>query len=168
MTTAQPVVFPQADLVRDLRNVILQLVGCASTMQSIGQDMVTTPLEDDNTFCPEIFVRSMASEVYRQADQSMTELEKLEWAIDAIVKAKPPELNGWIEITPETLPTQDAVVLIWSPLLGRSEPVFYCHRIKDWCRAFDDGQTLLEDPDVQFFRYDTLPATGNTSKGVAP
>ena len=70
------------DSLEKLRDAILRLVGCGSTLQGVGQEMPPTPLEASDTFCPEIFMCSIAMEITRQANIALSGLELLEADLD--------------------------------------------------------------------------------------
>lgn len=65
-------------------------------------------------------------------------------------------LDQWIKVTPKTLPKHEQPVLAWSEALGRSEPAFYDHKLKCWCRLFDNGSTLLEG-NIPYYRIGSEP-----------
>lgn len=70
-----------AESLHELTCTVLQISGCGSTLLSIGKEMPNTALEDAGTFCPEIFVRSMAAEINRQVNFALSQIEDIEIAL---------------------------------------------------------------------------------------
>ena len=72
-----------AESLNELISAILQLSGCGSTLLGVAEGMPNTALTEENAFCPEVFVRSMAFEIKRQVDIALSRVEEVEKAFAA-------------------------------------------------------------------------------------
>ena len=75
-----------AESLNELMSAMLQLSACGSTLLGVAEGMPNTALTEENIFCPEVFVRSMAFEIKRQVDLALSRIEEVEAAIIASSK----------------------------------------------------------------------------------
>lgn len=72
-----------AESMRELVRAVLQISGCGSTLLGVAEAMPDTALEDKDTICSEIFIRSMALEIRRQVDIALSSIEEVESSLNA-------------------------------------------------------------------------------------
>lgn len=82
MPTKLPLGYAQAcpvdDILVDIANALCKVVGCGASIRQMAEALPTTPLDDDNVFCPELVLPEVATALIRHANAANSLLEQLD------------------------------------------------------------------------------------------